>query len=113
MINQVTIFLPTYSLLTPKSTHTSERVNNEKRFFSSKRVFFSNLTIGSFSINSFFNSRLQKYSITTIHHDGNHDFFLSFGRVPVSINSLFYFLNKYAYVGNNIIKLIAFLNFRL
>ena len=44
--------------------------NNEKRFISSNRVFFSSinhLTVGSFSINSFLNSRLQKYSITTIH----------------------------------------------
>ena len=48
------------------------------RFFSSKRVVFvfsiNHLTVGSFSINSF-NSRLQKYSITTIHHDEKHDFF--------------------------------------
>ena len=48
------------------------------RFFSSKRVAFvfsiNHLTVGSFSINSF-NSRLQKYSITTIHHDEQHDFF--------------------------------------
>ena len=42
-----------------------------------KMVFFSinHLIVGSFSINSFFNSRLQKYSITTIHHDEKHDFF--------------------------------------
>ena len=46
----------------------------------------NHLTIGSFSINSFFNSRLQKYSITTIHHDEKHDFFLLFGTVPASIN---------------------------
>ena len=35
----------------------------------------NHLTVGSFSINSFFNSRLQKYSITTIHHDEKNDFF--------------------------------------
>ena len=33
------------------------------------------LTVRSFSIKFFFNSRLQKNSITTIHHDEKHDFF--------------------------------------
>ena len=50
------------------------------RFLSSKKVVFvfsiNHLTVGSFSINSF-NSRLQKYSITTIHHDEKHDFFFN------------------------------------
>ena len=55
--------------------------------FPLRGCFFSNLTVGSFSINS----RLQKYSITTIHHDEKHDFFLSFSRVPVSVNAPFLF----------------------
>ena len=51
-------------------------LNNEKRFFSSKRVFFFQISPSDLlALILFFNSRLQKYSITTIHHDEKHDFF--------------------------------------
>ena len=42
MRNQVTIFLPTYSLLTPKSARTSERVNLLST--SGEKKLYSNIT---------------------------------------------------------------------
>ena len=67
--------IPVYYEACLKTQPAHKPLITRRGSFPLRGFFFSNLTVGSFSINSFFNSRMQKYSITAIHHDEKHDFF--------------------------------------